>query len=81
MSIDRDSLDSMLISRCGQTSAELGFDDDMLDAGWMGFDTLGDFVTRLDNEFFLISRCEQEVEGIRRHWTDRHTRRNSHVRT
>jgi hypothetical protein len=53
----------------------------MLDAGWMGFDTLGDFVTRLDNEFFLISRCEQEVEGIRRHWTDRHTRRNSHVRT
>lgn len=51
--MDRDQLDNLLVSRFGLTSDELGIDDDMLSAGWCGFDSVSDFVDSLEEEHII----------------------------
>ena len=37
----------------------------MLDASWMGFASVGDFVESLDREHLLVSRVEEHIENHR----------------
>jgi hypothetical protein len=50
-----------LVSRFGLTSEELGFDDDMLTAGWCGFDDVFSFIDTLNQEHLIGSRLDHDT--------------------
>jgi len=49
----RDEIDHVLIKRHGVTSEQLGLDDEMIVAGWAGFQSAEDFVDVLEQEYMI----------------------------
>ena len=53
-------IDDILVRRYGLTARELGFDDEFIAAGWLGFENAWAFVNALEEEHMLGSRLDYE---------------------